>query len=62
MEVNINFVIALIGIILAIFGSAWLTKQQFLQFRIDDLEKRFKRVDKRFERLEKRFENTRERF
>lgn len=62
MEINVNFVIALIGIILAIVGSAWLTNQQFLKFRIDDLEKRFKRVDKRFERLEKRFENTSERF
>ena len=61
MEVNINFVIALIGIILAIFGSAWLNNQQLIKIltshkdelssRIDQLEKR---MDDRFNALENR--------
>lgn len=61
MEININFVIALIGIILAIFGSAWLNNQQLIKIltshkdelanRIDQSEKR---LDNRIDQLEKR--------
>ena len=64
MEVNINFVIALIGIILAIFGSAWLNNQQLVKIltshkdelssRIDQLEKR---MDNRIDQLEKRMDD-----
>ncbi len=64
MEVNINFIIGLIGIILAIFGSAWLNNQQLIKIltshkdelnsRIDQLEKR---MDNRIDQLEKRLDD-----
>ena len=64
MEVNINFVIALIGIILAIFGSAWLNNQQLIKIltshkdelvnRIDQSEKR---MDDRLNQFEKRIDD-----
>jgi predicted PurR-regulated permease PerM len=62
MEVNINFVIALIGIILAIFGSAWLNNQQLIKILTahkDELSGRMeqmeRRLDNRIDQLEKRF-------
>ena len=71
MEVNINFVIALIGIILAIFGSAWLNNQQLVKIltshkdelgiRIDQVNMRIdqseKRLDDRISQLEKRMDD-----
>ena len=60
MEVNINFVIALIGIILAIFGSAWLNNQQLIKILTshkDELGNRIDGTNDRIEQLEKRIDN-----
>lgn len=72
MDANTTIVIALITLVLAIFGASWLNQRQTEKF-LEQLEKRFdskfdnlstkiesleKRFDNRFENVEKRLDRV----
>lgn len=72
MDANTTIIIALVSLVLAIFGASWLNQRQTEKF-LEQLEKRFdskfdtlsikiesleKRFDSRFENIEKRLERV----